>query len=142
MTDPRDVVIALLRATESADPEEVVRHLADDVVWQNVPLPPARGKAVVAKQLRAMHRVITDVEVRIHNIAANGDVVLTERTDVIGRGAFRAEFWVCGTFVVRDGKVVLWRDYYDNATLLFACLKGLGRAAVTTARSRLQPVGR
>ncbi|WP_312877760.1 nuclear transport factor 2 family protein [Lentzea indica] len=56
MTDPRDVVVALLRATESGDPEEVVRHMADDVVWQNVPLPPARGKATVAKQLRAMHR--------------------------------------------------------------------------------------
>ncbi|MDX8032502.1 limonene-1,2-epoxide hydrolase family protein [Lentzea sp. BCCO 10_0856] len=142
MTDPRDVVTALLRATETCDPEEVVRHMADDVVWQNVPLPPARGKATVAKQLRAMHKVVHDVEVRIHNIAANGDVVLTERTDVIGRGAWQAEFWVCGTFVVRDGKVVLWRDYYDNATFIAACLKGLGRAALKTARSRLQPVGR
>ena len=142
MTDPRDVVVALLRATETGDPEQVVAHMADDVVWQNVPLPPARGKATVAKQLRAMHKVVQDVEVRIHNIAANGDVVLTERTDVIGRGAWRAEFWVCGTFVVRDGKVVLWRDYYDNATFVFACLKGLVRAAVKTAQARLQPVGR
>ncbi|MFI6097397.1 limonene-1,2-epoxide hydrolase family protein [Lentzea sp. NPDC051213] len=137
MTDPRDVVTALLQASESGDPEEVVSHMSDDVVWQNVPLPPARGKATVAKQFRAMHKVITDVEVHIHNIAANGDVVLTERTDVIGRGAFRAEFWVCGTFVVRDGKVVLWRDYYDNATFLFAVLKGLGRAAFVTARAKL-----
>lgn len=142
MTDPRDVVTALLRATETGNPDEVARYLADDVVWQNVPLPPARGKAMVSKQLRAMHKVVQDVEVRIHNIAANGDVVLTERTDVIGRGAWRAEFWVCGTFVVRGGKVVLWRDYYDNATFVFACLKGLVRAAVTTARTRLQPVGR
>lgn len=53
MTDPRDVVVALLRATETGDPEQVVAHMADDVVWQNVPLPPARGKATVAKQLRA-----------------------------------------------------------------------------------------
>ncbi|HEX7305937.1 limonene-1,2-epoxide hydrolase family protein [Lentzea sp.] len=142
MTDPREVVLALLRATESCDPGEVVRHMADDVVWQNVPLPPARGRASVAKQLHAMHKVVHEVEVRVHNIAVNGDVVLTERTDVIGRGAWRAEFWVCGTFVVRDGKVVLWRDYYDNATFLFACLKGLGRAALTTARRLGQPVGR
>jgi limonene-1,2-epoxide hydrolase len=142
MTDPRDVVTALLRATESGDPAEVLKHLADDVVWQNVPFPAVHGKATVAKQLRAMHKAIPDVEVRIHNIAANGDVVLTERTDAIGRGVWQAEFWVCGSFVVRDGKVVLWRDYYDNATLIFACLKGLGRAALMTARSRLQPVGR
>lgn len=147
MTSPQDVVVALLRATESGDPDEVMKFMAPDVVWQNVPFPPARGKAVVAKQFRAMHNVLPEIEIRIHNIAANGDVVLTERTDVLGRGPFRAEFWVCGTFVVRDGKVVLWRDYYDNATFLVACLKGLGRAVLKTARAKLtqggtQPVGR
>jgi limonene-1,2-epoxide hydrolase len=38
---------------------------------------------------------------------------MTERTDSIIIGRFRAEFWVCGVFEVHDGKITLWRDYFD-----------------------------
>ncbi len=143
MTNPSDVVVALLRATETLDAAEVVRHVADDVSWRNMPFPAARGKKTVARHLELMNRAVTGVEVRIHHIAANGGVVLTQRTDVIRRGRFEAAFWVCGTFVVRDGKVVLWRDHYDHAYVAGAFLKGLGKLAVETLGKKLaQPVGR
>lgn len=133
----------MLRATETLDAAEVVRHMADGVVWQNVPWPSARGKRTVARHLRLMNKAVTGVEVRIHHIAASGNVVLTQRTDVIRRGDFVAEFWVCGTFVVKDGKVLLWKDYYDHAYVAGAFLKGLGRVAIKALRKAVdQPVGR
>jgi limonene-1,2-epoxide hydrolase len=134
MTNPVSVVTDMLKATESLDVERIVSHLADDVVYHNVPLPPARGVRAVQKQFQLMHRYYTGCEVRIHNIAANGPIVLTERTDVIRAGAWSAEFWVCGTFEVRDGRIVLWRDYFDMATFLASSAKGLGRAALWNAR--------
>ncbi|NHA00141.1 SnoaL-like domain-containing protein [Nocardioides sp. W3-2-3] len=109
---------------------------ADDVVYQNVPLPPARGRRAVARQLRTMTKVGTGFEVEMVNIAANGPVVLTERIDVLRRGGFRMEFWVCGTFEVRDDKIVLWRDYFDWTTFLTAGVRGAGRALVGAARRR------
>ncbi|SEP93098.1 limonene-1,2-epoxide hydrolase [Lentzea xinjiangensis] len=144
MTNPSEVVLALLRATETLDAAQVARHLADDVAWQNVPFPAARGKKTVTRHLELMNRAVTGVEVRVHHIAANGGVVLTQRTDVIRRGRFEAAFWVCGTFVVRDGRVVLWRDHYDHAYVAGAFLKGLGKlAAGALGRAlRRQPVGR
>jgi hypothetical protein len=33
-------------------------------------------------------------------------------------------FWVCGTLEVRDGKIVLWRDYFDLATFAWQALTG------------------
>jgi len=45
-----------------------------------------------------------------------------------------AEFWVCGTFEVRDGKIVLWRDYFDWGTFLMAGVRGLGRALLGAGR--------
>jgi limonene-1,2-epoxide hydrolase len=50
-------------------------------------------------------------------------------------GRFSAEFWVCGTFEVRDGAVVLWRDYFDYADLTVAFAKGAVRALVGRVRA-------
>jgi hypothetical protein len=39
-----------------------------------------------------------------------------------------AEFRVYGTFEVRDGRNVLWRDYFDWATFVLADVGGIGAA--------------
>ena len=56
--------------------------------------------------------------------------MLTERVDVLRYRAVAVEFWVCGTFEVRDGRIALWRDYFDWTTFLVATARGLGRAAL------------
>ena len=91
--------------------------------------------AAVEKQLRFMAKYGSGFEARTHHIAADGNVVLTERTDVLRRGAWEAEFWVCGTFEVEAGRIVLWRDYFDWTTVLAASAKGAGRVALAGART-------
>ncbi|WP_199750170.1 limonene-1,2-epoxide hydrolase family protein [Amycolatopsis sp. WAC 04169] len=130
MTDPKTVVTGFLQALEEFDIDRALGFVAIDIVYQNVPLPPARGLSAVEKQLRAMARYGSGFEARTHHIAADGPIVLTERTDVLRRGSWEAEFWVCGTFEVRDGRIVLWRDYFDWTTFLAASAKGAGKAAV------------
>jgi limonene-1,2-epoxide hydrolase len=129
---PIDTVQAFLRALEQLDFEGAIELCADDMVYQNVPLPPARGKVAVARTLRSFERVMDRFEVRMHNIAANGPVVLTERTDVLAKGKYEIVIWVCGTFEVHDGKITLWRDYFDFAALtasaVLAVPRGLMRA--------------
>jgi limonene-1,2-epoxide hydrolase len=125
-----DVVRSFLGALDRLDIDAAAALLHPDVVYQNVPLPPARGARAVERQLRGMARFGTGFEARIHNIAADGPVVLTERTDVLEVGRLRLDFWVCGTFEVRDGRVVLWRDYFDYANLLWAFVRGALRAVV------------
>jgi limonene-1,2-epoxide hydrolase len=128
------IVREFLSALEALDVDRALALAAPGMVYQNVPLPPARGLPAVEKTLRAMTRYGTGFEARIHNIAANGPVVLTERTDVLEAGSWRAEFWVCGTFEVHDDRITLWRDYFDWTTFLAASAKGLGgvlRAALS-----------
>ena len=69
-------------------------------------------------------------EARMVNLAVDGDVVLTERVDVLRKGGFVAEFWVCGTFEVREGRIVVWRDYFDFVNVSLAFAKGLVRMAL------------
>lgn len=128
------VVRDFLRALERLDVEAAVALLDDEVVYQNVPLPPARGRRAVEQQLGLLARFGSGFEARIHNLAADGPIVLTERTDVIEIGRLRADFWVCGTFEVRDGRIVLWRDYFDFANLTWAFVRGAVRALLGRRR--------
>lgn len=123
-----EVVQAFLGALERLDIDAAVDLLDRAVVYQNVPLPSARGIDAVEKQLRFMGRYGTGFEVVHHNIAANGAVVLTERTDILTVGPIDAAFWVCGTFEVRDGKITLWRDRFDFVDFTLAWLRGAVKA--------------
>ena len=122
-----EVVEAFLRALEELDVDAALACCHADVTYQNVPLPPARGKAATAKQLRLLERC-SGFQAITHHIAANDGVVLTERTDIIEMGRFKPAFWVCGTFVVRDGLIVSWTDRFDYAHVTVAVLKAAAKA--------------
>lgn len=123
-----EIVQSFLAALEGSDLERALTLVARDIVYQNVPLPPARGVDEFVKQMQLFMKVADKFEVTTHHIAANGAFVLTERTDAfIVKGA-RAAFWVCGTFEVRDGKIVSWRDSFDWAAVTWQTLRALPRA--------------
>jgi limonene-1,2-epoxide hydrolase len=125
-----EVVYAFLDALTRLDVDAAVELLADDVVYQNVPLPAARGRRAVEKQLRWLARYGSGFEVAYDNVAADGPIVLTERTDVLVFGRLRAAFWVCGTFEVHDGRITLWRDRFDFVDFLLAFVRGGLKALV------------
>lgn len=124
------VVRDFLSALERLDIDAAVELLAPDVVYQNVPFPPARGKAAVERQLRWLARYGSGFEVSYDNVAAEGAVVLTERTDVLVFGRLKAAFWVCGTFEVHDGRITLWRDRFDMVDFALAFVRGALKALV------------
>lgn len=128
--EPIATVTAFLAELERLDIESALKYAAPSIEYQNVPLPPARGREAFAKQMNAMGTVGTGFQARVHQVAANGPIVLTERTDVLEAGSFRAEFWVCGTFEVHEGRIVLWRDYFDWTTVFASSVRGAGRAAM------------
>jgi limonene-1,2-epoxide hydrolase len=114
----------------------VLAALDDDVVYQNVGMPIIRGSRRTVKFLRrGLERPRAGFDVKIHRIAADGTSVLTERTDVIIYGPLRVAFWVCGVFEVRDGRITLWRDYFDFLDILKATARGLVGLAVPALRS-------
>ncbi|CAA0098183.1 Epoxide hydrolase EphG [Mycolicibacterium vanbaalenii] len=115
---------------------DVVESLAaPELIWQNVGLPSIRGRARVMKLLRSGQGK-AGFAVKFHRIACNGSVVLTERTDALIIGPLRLQFWVCGTFEVHDGKITLWRDYFD---FFDALVKAPLRAVVAAVFPSLRP---
>ena len=73
----------------------------------------------------------------MHHSATDGEVVLTDRTDQITLGRFRARFWVYGRFVVRDGQIAVWRDCFDWLDVTIAIMRGLAGMLVPAANRSL-----
>ncbi len=132
---PIQVVETFLHALEAKDMDRAAALLADDVVYQNVPLPADRGKPAVLRTLRSFQRLVTDFAVRIKNIAERDGVVLTERVDVLSGPLVYLDIWVCGTFEVRDGKITLWRDYFDLAECTGKLLLGPFRKLLSRGKT-------
>jgi limonene-1,2-epoxide hydrolase len=117
---PTEIVTRFLNLLAEGDVDAACDLLADNVHYINVSLPEIRGQDRVRRVFQAMmRRKGAGFEVYIHRIGLDGDSVLTERTDVLIFGRVRMQIWVCGRFDVVDGRIVLWRDYFDwwNATV-------------------------
>jgi limonene-1,2-epoxide hydrolase len=139
VTAPSTVVRDFLEALADGDVDAAIDLVDDDIVYQNVSLPTIRGKRRLEQGARACYRRGLGFDVQIHRIAEAGSSVLTERTDAISLGSYRSQFWVCGVFEVVDGKITLWRDYFDWGAILAASLRGLVGTVVPSMRARLEP---
>jgi limonene-1,2-epoxide hydrolase len=124
MTAEATVVETFLTLLENNDAEGAVELLSPGVEWRNTGMPTFRGKKVVA-MLRDMERRGIGFRVDLHHIAANGSVVLTDRTDYLAYKRWESAFWVCGTFEVRDGLITLWDDHFSMGTFVAASIRGL-----------------
>lgn len=87
--------------------------LAPDVFYHNIPMEPAHGREGFRAFMAQMPA--SAAEWTLHAIAANGDKVLTERTDRLLIGDKWISIRVMGTFEIADGKIAQWRDYFDMA---------------------------
>lgn len=134
---PEAVVTRFLRALETQDHDTIAALLAPDLRYTNVSLPTLKGGKRVAGLLKLALRPGTGFGVQTHRLAVNGDIVMTERTDLIKAGPLHMGFWVCGTFRVRDGRIVLWRDYFDWSNLIRGALRGIAGIALPRLRTRL-----
>ena len=115
MANAIEVVRDFCAAWEARDQQRILDAFTDDGVYHNMPLDPAVGKAAIAALLGVILGPASDVKFEIKQIAAAGDVVLTERIDRFVMGGKTVELPVMGAFEVRDGKIAAWRDYFDMA---------------------------
>ena len=133
---PAELVRRFLDLLEAGDVDGATSLMATDVDYMNVSLPTIRGRDRVRRALtRALAVRGAGFEAYIHTISTDGDAtVLTERTDVLIVGPVRIQIWVCGRFDVRNGQIVLWKDYFDWGNVAAATMRGLLGAVVPALR--------
>jgi limonene-1,2-epoxide hydrolase len=134
--DNARTVETFLYALQDEDFATADSALADNIVWQNVGFPTIRGRERIMKLFRRGEGRF-GFEVKIHRIAAEGNAVLTERTDALIIGRLRLQFWVCGVFEVHAGRITLWRDYFDMFDFTKATLRGIAATVIPSLKQTL-----
>lgn len=112
MSDPTSVVEAFCAAWPAGDLDAIMAFFTDDAVYHNIPLAPASGTEAIRSTIETFIGG-AQIEFRIDNIAAAGDVVFTERVDIFTLPNGRIELPVAGVFELRGDKIAAWRDYFD-----------------------------
>ncbi|MEV6278063.1 limonene-1,2-epoxide hydrolase family protein [Nocardia sp. NPDC051832] len=127
MQDAITTVREFFAALEMGAVDEALELLHPDIVWKNTSLPDIRGLRRVGAVLRGLDKDAFGFGVDMHHIAANGGIVLTDRTDYLRAGPLTIGFWVTGTLELREGRIVLWHDHFSFENFLRGTAVGLWR---------------
>jgi limonene-1,2-epoxide hydrolase len=110
---PAEIVRRFCDAWGEGDLDAIVAFFTDDAVYHNIPVDPVTGKETIRATIAGFTQGVDKIEFRVLNLAADGDVVLTERVDVFHLPGKTIELPVMGTFQLRGDKIAAWRDYFD-----------------------------
>jgi limonene-1,2-epoxide hydrolase len=118
MTTPLETVNAFLVAAAARDYDTALPLLTDDIEYQNMPIAPVKGREAVKEQLEMLLAMGTGSEWKVLREVADGDTVMNERVDRFQINGAWADLPVMGVFVLRDGLIAEWRDYFDLQTIM------------------------
>jgi limonene-1,2-epoxide hydrolase len=112
-----EIVDEFIARVVRMDLDAACELVSDDVEYDNVPMGKVSGPEGIRSVLGQMNGIVTGVEFVVHRQIAVGNTVMNERTDRFGANGKWGDLPVAGIFVVEDGRIVLWRDYFDMATM-------------------------
>jgi limonene-1,2-epoxide hydrolase len=120
VTDNAQVVRDFVVAWSRLDADELAGFFTEDGIYHNMPAKPVAGRAAVRAFIAGFIRDWTSAEWDLLSLASQGDVVIAERLDRIMVGDKPVHLPCCGVFEMSDGKIKVWRDYFDMGTYVSA----------------------
>jgi limonene-1,2-epoxide hydrolase len=113
-TEAEKVVTEFCNAWPRKNIDELLAFFAEDAVYHNIPVEPARGKAAIRAVINSFLPAAKSIEFKVLKSAAAGNFVMNERVDVFDLGGGKKiSLPVAGVFEVSGGKISAWRDYFD-----------------------------
>lgn len=113
-----EVVETCLSAMMAKDYSGGLRFVAEEVEYTNIPLASVRGHAGIRAVLEPFFAPTIRNEFIVLRAAVSGSIVMLERLDRHLLATGWVELPVVGVFEVQDGKITVWRDYFDAATIM------------------------
>jgi limonene-1,2-epoxide hydrolase len=114
-----DAVRQFMKHMQQGDYDSAMTLIAEDCEYINPPpIGAVRGRAAVRGVFEPFFAPTLENELQVLREASAGSVVFMERLDRHRLADKWVELPVTGVFEVRDGKIAVWRDYFDAATIL------------------------
>jgi len=106
---------------ERRDYEKLGSYFTDDAHYRDVPAPDdgAIGPKQIVKRIRIGHEPVERFDHLVLNMVAEGDVVITEHHETWHFHTGESlTLPFCSVQQIENGKIKIWRDYWNLATLL------------------------
>ena len=116
MTPNEQTIRDFIAAWSRLDADEIVGFFAEDGVYHNMPLQPVKGREALRPFIANFLSTWTATDWEVVTLIAQGDTVVAERVDRTKMGAKKVDLPCCGVFEMQNGKIRVWRDYFDMAT--------------------------
>ncbi len=117
-TSNEEIMRRFLALWATRDAEAMVECFAEDGVYDNEPFKkPMVGREAIRQWLDMCFQHLTRIDVKILNIASNGEWILSERLDDHIDGDRHMPLPVMNASRIVDGKFVMFRDYFDRKTV-------------------------
>lgn len=116
MTDNIAIIRDFIAAWSRLDAKELTGYFTEDGIYHNMPAAPVSGPAALEQFIGGFIANWTQTDWDILTIMGEGDTVIAERLDRTKVGDIAIDLPCCGVFEMKDGKIAVWRDYFDMAT--------------------------
>lgn len=113
-----ETVHAFLNAVTAFDYDAAMTLIAEDCQYENMPMGKAIGPAGVRGVLEPFFSPTLENEFLILRELTDGKTVFTERLDRHRLATGWVELPVAGVWEVETGRITVWREYFDAATIL------------------------
>ncbi len=116
MADNGQIIRDFIEAWSRLDAEELAGYFSEDGAYHNMPMQPVVGRKQIEQMIRAFTASWTATSWEIPNLTFDGDVVIAERIDRTQAGDKTVDLPCVGVFVLEEGRIKVWRDYFDLGT--------------------------
>ncbi len=119
---PGQFVSDFIAAFNNRDLDTALAMVDEECEYDNVPMGKVVGpdgmRATLAPFIAGCDQIEWLVSHQVESGTMHTGVVMNERVDRFHLPDHWLEIGVAGLFVIRNGRIVLWRDYFDKQTFL------------------------
>ena len=119
---PDSLIREFIALLVSRDLDAAAAMVTEDFEYDNVPMGKSFGPQAIQDTLNGFFSMCTGIDWEILRQTSSGTLesgtVLNERDDRVQIHGRWATLPVAGVFEIRNGKISLWRDYYDKQTII------------------------
>ena len=117
-----ELIRTFITRLSARDIESAAAMVSADFEYDNVPMGKAFGPDGLRNTLTGFFAMLDGVDWQILRQTSSGDTdngtVLNERDDRVSMKGTWHSLPVAGVFEVHNGRITLWRDYFDQPTLM------------------------
>jgi len=125
MSENEKIIREFIASWSRLDADELASYFTEDGTYHNIPSSAVQGRDNIQQFISSFIRPWESTDWEIVSLLAEGDIVMVERLDKTVVAGSAVNLPCFGYFELEDGKIKMWRDYFDLSTYSTALTEAL-----------------